>query len=70
MEKFLNHLVGILDTEMDIKMETQLNEIEEWDSLSIVSFAAMVDIQYNKKVTVSQIKQAKTVYNLAQLVFE
>lgn len=70
MEKFLNQLVDILETEKDITMETKLHEIEEWDSLSIVSFAAMVDVQYNRKVTISQIRQAKTVYNLAQLVFE
>ena len=28
----------VLDTEMDIKMDTLLEDIDEWDSLSVVSF--------------------------------
>ena len=32
----------VLDTEMEISMDTLLGDIEEWDSLSVVSFIAMI----------------------------
>ena len=38
----------VLDTEMDLTMDTSLSDIEEWDSLSVVSFLAVVKKLNNK----------------------
>lgn len=68
VEKFLELLVEVLDTETEFTMDTVLETIEEWDSLSIVSFAAMADIEYGKKIVASDIKKAQIVKDLYNLV--
>ena len=68
MEDFLEEMIELLETEQTVDMDTHLKDIEEWDSLSIVSFAAMVDIKYNKKVLVADVKSAQTVRDLFELV--
>lgn len=68
MEKFLKSLLEILDSEAEITLDTYLADIEEWDSLSVVSFAAMADIKYGKKLTATNIKKAQTVKDLFALI--
>lgn len=68
MDNFLELLVDLLDTEAEIGMDTLLEDIEQWDSLSIVSFAAMADIEYGKKIIATDLKKAKTVHDLYALV--
>ena len=41
MEKFIEKMVDVLDSEEEITAETILSDLEEWDSLSVVSFMAM-----------------------------
>ena len=69
MEKeFLDSLTELFDTKQAIEMDTRLEDIEEWDSLSFVSFAAMVNIKYDKELAVEDLEQAKTIYDLYMLV--
>lgn len=58
----------VLDTEDDISMETVLLDIEEWDSLSFVSFIAMVKVATGKKLERKAIQAAETVQDLYNLV--
>lgn len=69
METFLNNLADLLDLESaEITMESYLTDLEAWDSLSIVSFAAMADIKYNKQLKATEVKAAQTVADLYALV--
>lgn len=43
---------------------TDLMDIEEWDSLSVLSFMAILDEQFKRNVTGKQIRQCKTVSDL------
>lgn len=66
---FLNKLQEeVLDTESEINMDTQLGDIEEWDSLSVVSFIAMAKAVCGKTVERQSIVNAKTVSDLFKLV--
>ena len=66
---FLNKLQEeVLDTESEINMDTKLGEIEEWDSLSVVSFIAMSKAACGKTVERQAIVDAKTVADLFELV--
>ena len=66
---FLNKMKeDILDTEMDVTMETKLADIEEWDSLGVVSFIAMAKAVCGKKVERTAIINAKTLQDLYTLV--
>lgn len=68
-EVFLTKMkTEVLDTERDISLDMPLDTIEEWESLSFVSFIAMAKeagfTQVNRKV----VNAAKTVDDLFQLV--
>lgn len=58
----------VLDTEMDITLDTQLSDIEEWDSLGVVTFIAMAKASCGKKVERAAITSAKTLQDLYVLV--
>jgi len=45
-----------------------LEDIGNWDSLSIISFVAMVDADLNQSVNPEQLKEARTLDDLAALV--
>ena len=65
---FIEKLVILMDTESDINMESLLEEIEEWDSLSFVSFLAMASTASGEKIHPGQVLDAVTVrdlYNIA-----
>lgn len=68
MEQFLEKMMDILDCEQDVTMETVLADLEEWDSLSLVSFMAMANAAYSKKVILADVKMAKTIEDLYELV--
>ena len=64
----------VLDTEMDLTMDTSLSDIEEWDSLSVVSFLAVVKKLNNKTgkkhsdVNVKMVQGARTIQDLFNLL--
>jgi len=68
MEKFLQDLIDMLDSETHITMNSYLSDIEEWDSLSVISFVAMADINYGKKLVATDIRKAQTVQNLYNFI--
>lgn len=68
MEQFIEKMVDVLDVEEEITADTILNDFEEWDSLSLVSFMAMANAAYGKKVLPSDVKAAKTIEDLYELV--
>ena len=57
----------VLDTEDEISMDTDLLDIEERDSLSFVSFIAMVKVATGKKLELKAIQAAETVQDLYNL---
>ena len=67
-EVFFEKFADILDTESKFEMETKLEDIEEWDSLSIVSFLAFAKGIDANKVVPSSLKAAKTVEDLYNLI--
>ena len=68
MKQFLEKMTDILECEQEVTMETVLADLEEWDSLSLVSFMAMANAAYGKKVIPADVKMAKTVADLYELV--
>ena len=68
MINFIEKMQDLLDTEEEISMDTNLDEIEEWDSLSVVSFLAMANATYGKKVKKEDLKNKKTIADLYSLV--
>ena len=67
MDKFIEELADILEAD-ELNDDDVLEEFEEWDSLSILSIIALVGRMYNKTVSVADVKAAKTVGGLKELV--
>ena len=65
---FLNDLKEMLKSNEEISMETDLLDIEEWSSLSAMSFLAMAEEKYNKKIEPFQIAEAILVEDLYDIV--
>lgn len=67
-ENFIERMTDILDAEDEISFNTNLGEIEEWDSLSIVSYIAMANAACGKKVDVKKVREAVTIQDLYDLL--
>lgn len=68
MKQFIEKMMDVLDCEEEITMDTVLDELDEWDSLSFVSFLAMANAAYGKKIEPSDVKLAETVGDLYNLI--
>ena len=67
-EQFLEKMMDLLDSEDEITMESMLGNIEEWDSLSYVSFLAMANVSEGKKLAPEDVRAAQTIGDLFELL--
>lgn len=67
-EDFLESFKDVLQTEEEINFDTMLGNIEEWDSLSMISTVAFLDKDFSVKVSIDDIKNFKTVEDIAKKV--
>lgn len=71
VEKFLETLQDIMETDDKLTLETVLDDMPEWDSVSMVSCFSFCTVNFpNTKVMPEQIKTAKTVKDLWEIVEE
>ncbi|HCB92688.1 MAG TPA: hypothetical protein DEP57_02580 [Selenomonas sp.] len=68
-QDFIEKMTEIMDTEYSFTMDTNLEDIEEWDSLSYVTFLTMCK-SMQKKVAPDAIINAKKVRDLYELITE
>ncbi len=67
-QEFIKKMVDITDTEDEIAMDTALEEIEEWDSLSHVGFLSLCANTSKTKVNASEVRKAETIRDLYNLL--
>ncbi len=65
--------IAILEEIMEVEegtltTETLLSNIEEWDSVSFLSFMAMMDEKFGKTVTGTEIRTKETVGDLMAMM--
>ncbi len=66
---FLNRMEEILEMdENTLAMEADLNNMEDWSSLAIMGFVAMVDEYYEIEITTDDLSQCQTVADVTALV--
>jgi acyl carrier protein len=57
------------DTDVSvITPETKFRDIEEWDSLTSLSIIAMVDEEYNVKISGEDFRNSQTIKDLFEIV--
>lgn len=66
-EDFIKQLVELMDTDAEINLSTKLADVEDWDSLSMVSFFSFCNTTLKRHVTPDEIKAAQTVADLFKL---
>lgn len=66
--EFLEKFIDVLQTDEDIDFDTKLETLEEWDSLSMISTVAFLDKEFSTKITIEDVKNFKTVGDVAKKV--
>ena len=66
-EEFVIKLADVMDTEAELNLSTKLADVEDWDSLSMVSFFSFCNSTLGKRLAPEQIKSAQTVEDLFNL---
>ena len=69
-EEFLTELEDILQKEDSCKVEDNIEDYDEWDSLSKMALMAFYDKQFGIKISLSQLSELKTVSDLIELAGE
>ena len=70
-EVFINELkeaLEIEDEDQEITLETNLKELEEYDSLSVLSIIAMIDKNFGKQIPSADFIKITTVSSLMDLI--
>ena len=68
-DEFIAKLTETLATETELTTNTSLDEIEEWDSLGILSVIELIET-YNSDIELESIYNSKTVGDLLALTIK
>lgn len=64
-DEFLVQMQDVLQTDAELKMETVLDELDEWDSLSMMATMAFLDKNFGVKVKIVDLKTLATIGDIA-----
>ncbi len=64
-EDFLTEMQDVLQTDTELTMETVLEELDEWDSLSMMATMAFLDKNFGVKIKIADIKTLATIGDIA-----
>jgi acyl carrier protein len=68
-QEFIASIEELLEIDPgSISLATQLDSLQEWDSLAFVSFLAMADSKYGVRVTPTELHESKSMADLMKLV--
>ena len=64
-------IAEVLEVEVEgLTPETKLGDLDEWDSIALISFIAMMDDEFDKIIKGSVVKEQKTVADLMAMMEE
>ena len=67
--EFYQHIEGLVEAPQgSVTGSQKLEELENWDSVTLVSFLALVDEQYQKKLSPRAVGSGETIDDLATVV--
>ena len=68
-QEFIANMEELLESDPgSISLATQLDSLQQWDSLAFVSFLAMAHSKYGVRVTPTELRQCKNFADLVTLV--
>lgn len=67
--QFLNKLEDILMIDKNLlQEETELETLDDWDSLAMMSLISLIEDELQEKLTINQLMNAKKVSDLLSLI--
>jgi acyl carrier protein len=67
--KFINLLEGVLELDDgELKGDENLNDLIDWDSLSIMGFIAMADENYDVTISTDELANCENIEDLIDIV--
>ena len=67
-QEFADQLAELLDTEEKLTPETNLKDIEEYDSLTVLSIIAFIDRTFKKTLSADQLMKVTTISSLIDYI--
>ncbi|MBR2141982.1 hypothetical protein [Anaerovibrio sp.] len=67
-QDFIDMMVELMDTEDEITIDSVLDELEDWDSLSYVVFLARCSKDAKSHIEPQEVRDAKTIRDLFDLM--
>lgn len=64
-EEFLTQMQDVLQTDEELTFDTVLDDLAEWDSLSVMATMAFLDKECGVKTTMKDFRDVKTIADLA-----
>lgn len=64
-DEFLVQMQDVLQTDAELKQETVLADLDEWDSLSMMATMAFLDKNFGVKVKIVDLKTLATIGDIA-----
>ena len=65
-QEFLTEMQDVLQTEDELSMDTVLEDLDEWDSLSIMATMAFLEKSFGVKTTMKDYKEMTTIGDIAK----
>ncbi len=61
-------LEDVLDKNVNISLETKLDDLEDWDSLTSITFFACLEDELGRELDLSKARECKTIENVVALI--
>lgn len=68
VEEFKEQMLDVLNVEEEVELDTDLADIEEWDSVAYVAYLAMAAEYTDRTIRAAEVRAAKTVRDLYDLI--
>lgn len=66
IEQFLSDLEDLFQTDESLTLETSLKDLNEWDSISMMSCMAYLDNKFNVSISLDDCRNFQTVKDIVQ----
>lgn len=66
-QEFLDMFKELIQTDMNITMDTPLADVEEWDSMAMMAVVAHFDARYGLEIPFEQFNQCITPKDVAKM---
>ncbi|MBD1152579.1 acyl carrier protein [Pelagibacterales bacterium SAG-MED22] len=67
-KELLEEIKLTLQREEEISLDTELEKMDEWDSLAYISIISLYDRLFDFIITIDKLKESKTIDDLIKLV--